>query len=161
MEVSLNSTNLLTSQGSLSNASLAVAGATVNTGSTNNNQASQSSVTSNQQIQPSPIISVNEQGGIESPFIDITQEISTNQSNSLAQALPGTVNQTDRTNNNQLRELISEQLNIQERQQSLESEQQEIEQEIDRLQQRELEINRKKFELQRQSSLGNIINISI
>lgn len=153
MEISLSAPSQLTNQGSLSNAVTKVAGVIAAS-----NESAQPVVSSTPQIQPAPVIRVNEQNSIESPFIEITQEASDNRLT--ANTAPTSVSPPD-TSRTQIRELTLEQSNIQDRQNSLESEQREIQQDIDELQRRELEINRKKFELQRQTSLGNIINISI
>lgn|GEM_PF-3128519 len=138
-----------------STATLTVAGnsAGQDSGSTGNSIT----ITANRQAIP-PVVQVSDEGSIESPFIDISRQNAENQSVAAAQITDSqTVDNTPR----QIRELDNEQQNIQSRAELLEDEEQAIEREINELRRKELEINRRRFELQRQSSLGQFINLEI
>ncbi|TQV77480.1 hypothetical protein FLL45_05935 [Aliikangiella marina] len=103
------------------------------------------------------VISVSEEGRIESPFVSISEQAA-NLSNQ-NQPLPAseTIDQLP----GQIRNLNQQQQQIRVRQEDLAQQERSIEQEINLLQRKELEINRKRFELQRQSSIGSIINLQI
>lgn len=105
-----------------------------------------------------PLVSVSQEGQIESPFVSISQQAS--DLNNQNQQLPDNAQPVDQVPR-QIRSLNEEQQNIRVRQDDLAKEERAIEQEINDLQRRELEINRKRFELQRQSSVGSIVNLQI
>ena len=109
-------------------------------------------------IKPEPILTVDEQGDISSPYVEITQQLTEN--SAIRQQKSSQPAVQDNTLS-QLQELTGQQQDIQARKESLEEQEQKIEQEINQLQQKELEINRKRFQLQRQSNLGQFINVQI
>ena len=155
MEISFGaSTQLVAPPTNLTNASINVAGA----GSTNNQVPAAQPTIAAEGIQPSPVIRVNEQAEIESPFIEITENTANNL-NTTEQQSPQLQPQDNTPR--QIRELSGQQRVIESQRELLEDEQLEIQQEINELQRKELEINRRRFELQRQSSLGQIINLQI
>ncbi|TQV85804.1 hypothetical protein [Aliikangiella coralliicola] len=145
------------SQGStaaLSSATLNVA----NSPSSNSTSANISASTvGNVGITPAPVIQVNQDDQLESPFIEINRQVA--QDNNINQQSFEPPPPQDSTLN-QLRELTTEQQDIQSRQDALQQQEQQIEREISQLQQKELEINRKRFQLQQQS-IGNFINFQV
>ncbi|MCW8880588.1 MAG: hypothetical protein OQJ89_00965 [Kangiellaceae bacterium] len=100
-------------------------------------------------------VTVNEQGQVTSPFIDIAEQESTQTNVNLA---PPPTLDTSRSN---LRALNQQQQSAKNEKDVLSEQQAQIERAIAQLEQEEVVISRKKLQLQRQSAVGNLINLSV
>ena len=151
--VVLSSPSLLTPTVSSSRLSLAEADSSASSASKTIQQVG---------IRPAPVIRVSSDAGelptntIESPFIEITQQVSENTRTPLPQT-----EQPELSNQRLLQDLETERQDIQQRQQQLTNEETAIEREISQLKQREIEINRKKVQLIQQDPKGSLINLSV
>lgn len=120
-------------------------------------------------IQPAPLVTVNEQEQLESPFVTITQQAAELSQQTVSQPDPVSptsdlvdpdkiTSDSSATINQALQGLNQQSSQVRERRSELESQATEINNEIRELRQKEQEINRKKFQLQN-ASIGNRINL--
>lgn len=112
-------------------------------------------ITEQKLIQPAPLVRVADDGGLESPYIEITKNTAENTNRSYNP--PPTPAPADNTRT-ELAELSQQASAVNREEQQLIRQQQAIQKEIANLHKQELEINRKRFQLKNQS-IGNLVNL--
>jgi len=107
---------------------------------------------------PSTTINISEQSQVTTPFIEISETAAQNQQPQVSNS--GETPRVD-SNRSAINAVDGQRKEVRSRKQSLSQEQRTIAQAILKLEKKEAELALKKLQLQQQSSVGNLVNISV
>lgn len=106
---------------------------------------------------PSTSINIDDNAEVTAPFIQITEDVNQAQQSQVANTEPPQVD----SNRSAVNAVDSQRRDVLSRKQSLSEEQRTIAKEILKLEKKEAELALKKLQLQQESSVGNLVNLSV